>query len=380
MIEELANLPEVSFIENVSLDDIQEQMVNDYRTKYKELTGVEAHLPRADPIMLILYACSVQIYQALLYVDKTGKMDLLKYSYGEFLENVGALKGITREPAKPAAVTVRFTLSGKRPNTVAIPEGTRMTNGEVYFETAEYAEILPGETTVDVVCTCQTPGLKGNDILPDNINILVDPIAYVGSVSNIEKSAGGMDVEGDDSLAERIFIAPSRYSVAGPYEAYRYWVKTYNSSVLDIYVGSPVPGQVLVECILTDGTLPNEAFLQGLKDFLSDDTIRPLTDQVIVQAPSTVSFDIEVTYYIGRSDRARVNTIQSKVTAAVEEYKKWQCSKIGRDLNPSELTRKIRDAGAKRCVITKPEFTVIEKSAVPVAGKCTVSYGGLEDD
>lgn len=380
MIDEIANLPEVSFIENVSLDDIQERMSNDYKAKYKELTGMEARLPRADPITLILYACSVQIYQAMLYVDKTGKMDLLKYSYGEFMDNIAALKGITREPAKPAAVTVRFILSDKRPTTIAIPAGTRVTNGEVYFETAEYAEILPGGTTVDVVCTCQTAGLAGNDILPGSINILVDPIAYVGEVSNIEKSTGGMDTESDDSLAGRVYIAPSRYSVAGPYEAYRYWVQTYNSSVTDIYVGSPIPGQVLVECILTDGALPNEAFLQGLEEFLSDETIRPLTDQVIVKAPTTVSFDIDVTYYVSKSDRARVNTIQSQVNAAVEEYKKWQCSKIGRDLNPSELTRKIRDAGAKRCVITKPEFTVIEETAVPVAGKCVVNYGGLEDD
>lgn len=380
MIEEIKSLPEVSFIENISLDKIQEAMVNDYKTKYRELTGVEAKLPRADPITLILYACSVQIFQAMLFVDRAGKMDLLKYAYGEYMDNLAALKGIAREPAKPAAVTVRFTLSGIRPHLVAIPQGTRVTNGEIYFETVEYAEILPGSTTADVVCTCQTDGRVGNNLLPGALNVLVDPIPYVESVSNIEESLGGADAESDESLAERIYIAPSKYSVAGPTEAYRYWVRSFNGEVADIYVGSPEPGQVLVECILEGGKLPNEAFMSQLKDYLSDETVRPLTDQVITKIPSTVSYDIDVTYYIGKSNQAQAETIRAKVTEAIDQYKKWQGSKIGRDVNPTELTRAIRDAGAKRCVIKKPEFTVIEETAVPVAGKCNITYGGVEND
>ena len=158
MIDEIENLPEVSFIDYITLDDVQRQMVSDYQERYETLTGTPTTLGRADPPALVLYACSIQIYQALLYVDRAGKQDLLKYSYGEFLDNLAALKGIKREPAKAAVVKVKFTLSGLRPHPVAIPAGTRVTNGELYFETNEYAEIATGEESIELICTCQTAG------------------------------------------------------------------------------------------------------------------------------------------------------------------------------------------------------------------------------
>ena len=39
MIPELENLPEVSFIDNITLDDIQNQMQADYEERYETLTG-----------------------------------------------------------------------------------------------------------------------------------------------------------------------------------------------------------------------------------------------------------------------------------------------------------------------------------------------------
>ena len=37
MIPELENLPEVSFIDNITLDDIQKQLVSDYEQRYETL-------------------------------------------------------------------------------------------------------------------------------------------------------------------------------------------------------------------------------------------------------------------------------------------------------------------------------------------------------
>ena len=38
-IKSANDLPEVSFIGNVSLEELRAQMISDYCTKYKELTG-----------------------------------------------------------------------------------------------------------------------------------------------------------------------------------------------------------------------------------------------------------------------------------------------------------------------------------------------------
>lgn len=380
LIDEIANLPDVSFIDGVTLDDIQQQMVQDYLDKYEELTGESTELTRADPVSLILYACSVQIFQAMLYVDRAGKQDLLKYSYGEFLDNLAALKGIAREPAKPAVVTMRFSLAAIRPDTVAIPQGTRVSNGDLYFETDEYTEIPSGDTYADVTATCQTDGEDGNGLLPGEINVLVDPIAYVASVANTESTVGGTDIEDDDTLASRVYIAPSKYSVAGPEEAYRYWITEFNSSISDVYLSSPEAGQVLIEFILEGGELPNEAMVRSLADYLANENIRPLTDEVIVQVPATATFNVNVQYWINRSDINKAATIQAAVEQAVTDYVSWQQSKIGRDINPDKLISLMEQAGAKRVAVTEPVFSVMPDATIGRIGTKTVSYGGIEND
>ena len=68
-IEQIERLPDVSFIDDdINLDGIQKQMLQDYQDKYMEETGEETVLDRGEPIALILYACSVQIYQMYMYV------------------------------------------------------------------------------------------------------------------------------------------------------------------------------------------------------------------------------------------------------------------------------------------------------------------------
>lgn len=164
-IEQIERLPDVSFIDDdINLDGIQKQMLQDYQDKYMEETGEETVLDRGEPIALILYACSVQIYQMYMYVDRAGKQNLLKYAFGAFLDNLAALKGIERTAAKPATVTMRFTLSEAQTGAIAIPAGTRVTDGEAYFTTDKYAEIKAGETTVDVACTSIETGVDLNGI------------------------------------------------------------------------------------------------------------------------------------------------------------------------------------------------------------------------
>lgn len=382
MIAEIENLPEVSFIDGKTLDDVQAEMLSDYAEKYKELTKKELVLRRADPESLKLYAASVQIYHMLLHIDMSGKMDLLKYAYGGFLDNLGALRGVKRKDPSPAITKVRFTLSAAQPSVVTIPEGTRVSDGDVlYFETDETAEIPIGETYIDVSCTCQTDGEEGNGLMAGSIATLVDPIAYVASAVNTEESSGGADTESDDDFAERIYLAPSGYSVAGPRDAYKYHTKSYeNAAIGDVEVTSPEPCKVEVRFLLADGSLPGETLCADVLEHLSDDSIRPLTDEVTVLAPTKQEFDIVFTYYINKSDLDKAVTIQGEVGTAVEEYISWQTHTIGRDINPSVLTQMVVAAGAKRVVIDKPDFETVPQGYVARVKTQTVTYGGVEDD
>ena len=377
----LSNFPDISFIDDATIDDLIDEMVNDYQDKYKEVTGVNVSLAQADPYRMILYTCAVQIYQAMQYADRAGKQSFLKYSYGEFLDNLGALRGIERLQPTPAVTTIRFEIESALASAVQIPAGTRITNGNgVYFSTDEYAEIPAGELYIDVPVTSTTTGVANNGFRAGEISILVETLPYISNVSNTTETAGGSDMESDEALADRIYIASSAYSVAGPADAYIYWTKTVSSDITDVNVTSPAPCEVDVRFILDSGALPGEALIQKVADVLNDSNIKPLTDRVTVAAPTAVPCDIDLVYYINESDKASADTIKTLVDTAVNVYKEWQCSVIGRDINPSYLIGKIMSAGAKRVNVTSPVFAALADTEVAAIGNVNVVYGGIEND
>lgn len=378
-LDALDNLPDISFIDNMTLTDAENLLVERYQEMYERLTGKPGTLARADPMTLLLYATATYLYQQDLRIDFRGKMNLLKYAKGDYLDNVAALKRITRNGASAAVVTMRFTLSDIRSSVVTIPEGTRVQAEDIFFETIEYAEIEAGETSIDILCQCMTEGVEGNGFEPGAIITLVDPIPYVASVINVDTSAGGADVESDDSLRERVYLAPAGFSTAGASDSYIYWAKSFSSAVSDVVVDDPEPGDVVVS-FLVNGEVPTPAIIESMYNWLNDKTIRPLTDHLTVQAPAIEYFEVELTYYINSSDYSKVTSIQNAVEQAVDEYIIWQTSAIGRDLNPDELIKRVVAAGAKRVEVVSPVYTPITGQQVSAMTEKSVTYGGLEDD
>lgn len=378
----IENTPEISFIDNKTVEDVRSELVADYEAYMTEAEGATVTLDRASVHRMILYAAAAQIYQAMQYIDRAGKQSMLKYSYSDFLDNLALLKGVTRSPAAAATCTLRFTLSAVREVATGIPQGTRAaSSGGVYFSTDEYAEIPAGSTTVDVTATCTVTGTAGNGLAAGEVSTVVDPVPYVESVANTTATEGGAETESDADLAERVYLAPSAYSTAGPADAYLYYAQKYNADIGDVAVTSDQEaGQVDIVFIMSDGSTPGEAMISGLEEYLNGETIRPMTDRVVVAAPGEISYTIALTYYINRSDSARAVTIQTAVQQAVEDYKTWQRA-IGRDINPSKLVALIMAAGAKRVTMTAPVYTTVPATSVSaLEGTAEVTYGGLEDD
>lgn len=375
------NFPDISFIDNATVDEVLTGMINDYQEKYKEITGKEASLAKANPYRLIMYACTMQIYQAMQYADYAGKMSFLTYAQGEFLDNLAALRGVRRRENTAAATILQFSIESPIQSAVSIPAGCRVTNGnDAFFATDEYAEIPAGETGVTVPATCTVAGAAGNGFAAGELNVLVNTLPYITAVTNTVATYGGADREDDESLKERIYSYPNSYSTAGPTGAYEYHTKTASPEISDVIVRSETPGEVDIYFICDGGEVPGEALIQKVKDHLDDRSIRPLTDKVTVRAPAVRTYDIRMTYYIPSSSKAAVAAIQADVDTAVSIYNTWQTDKIGRDINPSYLIQKVMEAGAKRVVVESPVFTVLDESTVARIGTVTVNFGGVEND
>nr|DAX23666.1 MAG TPA: baseplate assembly protein [Caudoviricetes sp.] len=380
-LKSIEEYPEISFMGDYTMEKLADDMVSWFKEKHKELTGKDIVLGKADDRRIILLAGAYFIFQGYMYMDDAGKMGLLKYSRGDYLENLGALKHIYRKPAAGATTTIRFTMNSPRLSATGIARGTRVTAGDgVYFATDEYAEIPVGQTQVDVSATCTTTGAVTNNYDIGDLNTIVDIVAFIDSAKNITKPENGSDIESDESLRQRIYIAPASYSTAGSVDSYEYFTRQYSTDISNVRITSPDPGVVQIRYLLKDGVIPETESINGLKEYLSGSDIRPLTDKVEVLAPTQKKYSINLKYYINTSDQARANTIQMKVNQAVAEYVAWQRAEIGRDINPDVLKQKIIDAGAKRADITEPVFTVIDANSVAGVDMQTVTYGGLEND
>ena len=380
-MRKIDELPDIDFIDGATIEDVKADLINDFKSEYKRITGKEAYLSKASPYMMIINAVALQIYQLMQYTDNAGKMNLTKYSRGEYLDNLVAFKGLIRKEAEKAKTVIRFEISSPLDFALSIPKGTRVTNGNnIFFETEQYAEIKPGETFNEVAALCTEKGIKGNGIGEGELNIIINPIPYVVAVRNMKITSGGREDESDEELAERYLDVSEIYSTTGSEGAYKYFAKQADKDVEDVIVKSKEDATVELIISKKGSGLPDEGLLTRVKEYLEDGDRKPLTDKIQVKAPEKLEYNVKLTYYISSDKKALVDKIKSDVDTAIRTFNLWQTEKIGRDINPSYLTSKLMETGIKRVDIVAPTYTITPVESIPVVKNIDAIYGGLEDD
>lgn len=347
---------------------------------YETISGRKLY--PADPVRLILESIAYVVTLIKNDINYTGKQNLLAYAEGEHLDKLGELLGVKRLDATAAVTTLRFQINEPLNFDIIIPSGIRVTpDNKIFFETIEESKIIAGDTSVDVQAKCQTACSSGNGFLPGQINQFVDVIPYVESVTNISTSYGGSDIESDEHLRERIRLAPESFSNAGSRGAYIYHTKSAHPDIEDVSVTSPSPGVVKILFLMKDGELPDTDMIKLIQDYLDSETIRPLTDQVVVEQPQPISYNIDLTYYIHKNYLTFVSDIQNQVQQAVYEFIDFQKNKIGRDILPEELIGRLKAIkGVYRVNLLEPSYTEISKEQVAVVNNININYGGIVDD
>lgn len=370
------HLPAVEFLET-DAETIKAEII----TGYEQASG--RTLAAGDPVRLYLLSLAAVIIQQRTAVNLAAQQNLLSYAQDGYLDALGTLLSVTRLSESKAVTTIKFTLSQALATVYTIPAGTEVTNGVVTFATDKALDIPKGELTGSVTASCTVAGTVGNDYFAGQVNTIVKPMTFVAKAENTTITTGGSEAESDESLAERIRLAPNSFSVAGPEKAYVYHAKSVSSSVLDVSVTSPTPGEVDVYVLLAGGELPSQETLEQIAAYLSDETIRPLTDFVKVLAPKAVNYDLELHYWISREDSSRAEQIKADVEKAVEKYRVWQQGKIGRDILPARLIQYVMQAGASRIdnPTMKPvDFQKLESDQVAQCTGVKIVYEGYKDE
>lgn len=325
----------------------------------------------AGNILAVLIAAASQ-------VNHYANSQLIAYAKGDMLELLGEFVGAVRLPATAAGVTIEFKGDPPAGTQVNIPKGTRVTpDGSTFFAIKTSVVLSAESPTALVKAEALQLGSSLNGYPIGSVNVIVDPVPYILSCTNIDVSAGGADAEGDDDYRERMRLAPSTFSVAGPKGAYEYWAKTANAYIGDVSVSSPAPMQVVVTILMRDGTLPPQSVVDEVKKVLSADDVRPLTDEVIVKAAEETLYDINLSYYISSEDSGSEQIIKTECEKALSEYVLWQAAKLGRSVNPDKLRQLLLAAGAHRVELTSPAYSTIQPHEVARAQNINFEYGGV---
>lgn len=378
-IQKLYDLPDISFIDNITIDTLVSELREDFQEKCYEIEGKNYEIRNFDLFSVLINCIALKLYQGYQTIDKAGKMNLLKYATGNHLQHIGFGRSVEKIQGTAASCYVRFSLESARNEVIVIKEGTRVSLGnDVYYEATEYNEIPVGELYKDILVECQYVGTIGNNYGIGTINTLVDIIPFV-TVSNTTIPSNGTDEETDEQYRERIFIAPSGNSTVGTEDSCIYYCKTYDPTISDVKVINSTESIVRIIVLKESGEIPQAEYLEELRTFLSLPDKRHVTDKFIVEAPAIVEFEATVTYYIYKNDTDSVDKIKEAVIKANEEYVVWQKSKIGRSVNPSQLVYKLIAAGAKYVDVNNFIYTDIDSLTVAYC-KINLVFGGVSNE
>lgn len=348
-------------------------------------TGVKSPLYPGDERRIYTDVIAALYIQKYNYINEQTRQRFLRYAKAETLDAIGEGVECPRLQSQKSVSVERFHLTNELLANVVIPAGTRVTGDNTkYFATKSVGIIEAGKTYVDIPIEATEGGSAYNGFTKGQLNTLVDIVPYIAEVENLTETSGGDEGEpypqsekhpegddgaGDNKYRERIRLALSAVSTAGPEYSYEYLAKSADASITDVKVTSPSPGVVKLVVMCKNGTVATEELLQKVLEKVNQKRNRPLTDKVIAESVKIQQYDIEFKYYTTPEEENTAVIEVEGEDGAVERYNSWQCGKIGRAINPDRIRSEVlknenKPEGADRIEIVKPVYTEISEDTV----------------
>lgn len=292
-----------------TVSEIREQIISDIEAQIGVTVPI---LPKAFVRVLatvlaggrhLLYRLARWIYQQIF--PQTAD--------AEALLRVGGRYGIIRTPA----VRARLTATATGEEDTEIPSGTLWVgaaNGLTYEQTAD-ATIASGTATVTVECL--TAGADGN--LEDAETLtLATPIAGLDSEATIASTVvTGVDQEDIEDYRTRVLQRMQNQPQGGAAPDYIGWAREV-AGIVKAFAFRTAAGYVTVYPLqATTGAdrIPSTEKIQEVEDYLNSVERRPLCANVLAEAMTKLTVDIEITG-LSPSDA----TTKARIESALEDW------------------------------------------------------------
>lgn len=258
------------------------------------------------------------------------------------------------------------------------PEFSALTESDFAFkvlQVAAYREMQIRQDFNDRARGVMLAYAGGADL--DHLGALMGVQRYLLTPANPLTQAPAV-YEDDAAFRRRIQLAPEGFSVAGPAGAYIFHALSAHADVLDASATSPAPGEVVVSVLARSGNgTPSAAVVEAVRTALTDEDVRPMTDNVTVEAAEILAYVVEATLYTyaGPDSALVLSTARTRLDRYVAES-----HRLGRDVTRSGLYAALHIDGVQRVVLTAPAQDIV---ATPrQAGYCnviTLNHGGVDE-
>jgi phage-related baseplate assembly protein len=245
------------------------------------------------------------------------------------------------------------------------------------LEVAAYRELLLRQRINEAAQAVMLPYALGTDL--DNLGslfnverLVIDP-GDATAVPPVQPT-----YEEDPDFRYRIQLSLEGLSTAGPEGAYIYHALSASGQVLDASAISPTPGQVLVTLLSRIGNGVASPELQAtVYAAINAESVRPLTDYVLVQSATITQYAIEATlYFYAGPDR---EVVLANAQAAAEAYAEAQ-HRLGRDVTLSGIYAALHQPGVQRVELTSPAASiVVGRQGATYCTGITLHDGGLDE-
>ena len=164
-------------------------------------------------------------------------------------------------------------------------------------------------------------------------------------------------METDDDYRYRLSLKPESFSVAGPRDAFKFHALSAHGQVKDANPISPYRGTTEVFVLSRTGSgVPDVSLLSAVSSRLNDETIRPLSEEVLVSPCSVIEYtiDISLKLYPGAVSEIAI----AAANTALIDFATAQ-HKIDGDIVLSAIDAAAHQAGVKEVIIHSPPAKVV---------------------
>lgn len=247
------------------------------------------------------------------------------------------------------------------------------------LEVAAYRELLLRARINDAACAVMLAYAEDEDL--DNIGANYDcPRLTITPEDDTTIPPTLAVMELDDAYRARIQLSREGYTCAGPTGAYQFFALSASGDVLDVSVTTPQPGTVLVSVLSQtgDGTAPSGT-IAAVTAALSDETVRPLCDTVLVGSAGIIYYSIVASLTIFPGFDA--DLVTANATSAIQAYVASR-RKVGRSIAVALVNGALGVAGVENISLLAPGITSDLAIGATQAAYCsgiTVTVGGVSD-